>query len=223
MTYDAFWVPGLDDDIDQADSLAVAFEWLADEELRRGSPGVIAMFAVKMVSNDPAITHAASRWDLVSPRSHRPGRGRGPVLCIWPPDDRTLEFAEGLAQGSALCVIPGLLMSIGSWIRRAQATCLLDGFEAEPIASVPPDIGRTLDGMLFFGGHNGFLGGGEKEDAVRRMREFARRPDAPTRDQLEDYLRGSGKTSGDGAGRAGEWYERIREGRSMRDYRGRRI
>ncbi len=77
--------------------------------------------------------------------------------------------------------------------------------------------------MLFLGGHNHFLGGGEKEDAIRRLRQIARRRDRPTREAIEEYLLASSKTDGDGARRAGRWYAEILEGKRHRDYAGRII
>jgi hypothetical protein len=60
-------------------------------------------------------------------------------------------------------------------------------------------------------------------DAIRRLRAIADRPDAPSRQAIESYLRASGKTDGDGATRAGKWYHEIRHGTRHRDYRGQEI
>lgn len=218
------WVPGLDHDIDQDESLKIGFRWLAEAERKHGGVGVIVMYAKQMMGNAPLLAQAAGRWEFVSPRSRsRSPRGRGPILAIWPPDDRTLEFAEHLAFDSALCVISGRLHDISAWIRRTGARCLVDGFAATDAMALPEDIAKSLDHMLFFGGHNHFLGGGEKEDAIRRLREIARRRDAPTREAIEEYLRASDTTDGDGAQRAGKWYAEILEGKRHRDYAGRII
>lgn len=135
----------------------------------------------------------------------------------------TLELAEQLALGSALCVIPGSINDANAWIWRAGAECLVEGFGIDAAPVLPKEIAESLDHTLFFGGHNGFLGGGEKEDAIRRLREISRRPDAPGREEIEEHLRASGETDGDGAQRAGRWYEEILDGRRHRDYAGRII
>ena len=220
--YDAAWVPGLEHGIDRDESLAVGLRWLADVERQHGGAGIVVMFAKSMIQNAPLLAQAAGRWEFVSPRSSRP-RGQGPVLAVWPPDDRTLEFAETLAVGTALCVIPGSLFDISPWIRRSGAPCLVAGFEAGEAANLPEDVTRSLDSMLFFGGHNGFVGGGEKEDAISRLRDIATRPDAPSREDIEEYLRASGSTHAKGVERVGKWYSDILEGRRHRDYRGRVI
>ena len=222
--FEAYWTPGLDDDIDPDESLATALGWLAETERTLGARGVIVMYAKQMMGNRPLLAEAARRWEFVSPRSRSHSglpRGRGPVLAIWPPDDKTVELAEQLAHGSALCVIPGSLMNLAPWIRGTGARCLIDGWAAEAPKELPADLKESLDHMLFFGGHNQFLGGGEKEDAIRRLREIARRRDRPSRDALEEYLRESGKTHGNGVTRIGKWYEEILAGKRHRDY-GRR-
>ena len=222
--YEAAWVPGLGHEIDRDESLKVGFRWLAETERKYGVVGVVVMYTKGMVRNAPLLEQAAGRWQFVSTRSSSPSRrGRGPVLAIWPPDDRTLELAEQLAVGSALCVIPGSLNDGTAWIRRTNARCLVDGFAAPDAAVLADEISKSLDHMLFFGGHNGFLGGGEKEDAIRRLIAISRRPDAPSQEAIEEYLRASGKTDGDGARRAGKWYEEILEGKRHRDYTGRTI
>jgi hypothetical protein len=64
------------------------------------------------------------------------------------------------------------------------------------------------------------IGFGERFD---RLDQRGRRLDAPSQEAIEEYLRASGKTDGDGARRAGKWYEEILEGKRHRDYTGRTI
>ncbi len=214
--YEAAWCPGLDDDFDSDESLRLAFAWLHDAERRLGGRGVLVMHAVLMRGHRSLIANAP--WDVVSRVSHRP-HGVGPAVAIWP-DDRTLDFAEDLAGGSALCVIGGSLFDVSPWIRRTGATCLADGFAVTSASTLPAEITKSLDSMLFFGGHNSFLGGGEKEDAIRTLRAISKRRDAPNLEELEEYLHGSGETDADGVRRAGKWYEEILDGKRHRDYRG---
>lgn len=222
--YEATWVPGLDSDLDRDDGLREGFRWLVEAERTFGARGVIVMYAKGMVRNAPVLEQAARQWPFISTRSGSPSRpGRGPVLAIWPPNDRTLELAEQLAFGTALCVIPGSITDVSAWIRRTNAMCLVDGFAVDAGPSLPAEVTESLDHLLFFGGHNGFLGGGEKEDAIRRLTTISRQRDRPSREAIEEYMRASGETDGGGAQRAGKWYAEILEGKSHRDYAGRVI
>jgi hypothetical protein len=161
---------------------------------------------------------AAAPWDVESPRSKHPG-SRGPVLAIWP-NDRTLEFAEMLATGSALCVIGSRRGDMSPWIQRTGATCIVKGYDVEPAEALPAGVTKSIDEMVDWGGHNSFVGPSDKTDAIRRLRAIADRPDAPSRQAIESYLRASGKTDSSGASRAGKWYDEIRHGTRHRDYRG---
>ncbi len=218
----AAWVPGLQHDIDRDEGLAIGFRWLLQAEREYGGRGIVVMYAKRMVHNAAPLQIAARRWQFVSPRSQSP-HGTGPVLAIWPPDGRTLELAEQLAFGTALCVIPGSLFDVSAWVQRTGAECLVEGFPTEESPSLPAEVKKSLDSILRFGGHNNFLGGGEKEITIRSLREIARKLRAPTRGAIETYLRASGETRSDGVERAGKWYSEILEGKRHRDYRGRII
>jgi hypothetical protein len=217
--YEASWVPGLDRKVDRDKSLALGFRWLESAESQHDTPGVVVLHAKRMIPNTPLLAQAATRWEFVSPRSRRP-RAQGPALAIWPPNDRVLELAEDLADGSALCVISGHLLDVAPWVRRTGAQCLMDGLCVAGGPSFPPEVTKGLDRMLFFGGHHSFLDTGEKEDAIQRLRAIAARPDAPTSPQIEDYLRASGATDARGIIRAAKWYGEILEGRRHLDRRG---
>lgn len=218
--YDAYWLPGLDnDEVDPDDVLRLAFEWLRRAERQYGGSGVLAMNAASMRGNRPLLGSAP--WEIVSTRSRR-SYGDGPVLAVWP-SARTLELAEQMALRTALCVIPGTLFDLAPWIRRTEATCLAEGFTVDPGEKISAEIREQLDHMLSFDGHNGFLGGGGKEYAIRTLREISGRRDAPTSEAVEEYLAGSGETSAKGAARAARWYDEIREGRRHLDYARRPI
>jgi hypothetical protein len=220
--YQGFWVPGLDHDIDRDESLRVGLRWLADAERTHKATGVIAMYAKSMVQNAPLLGEAARRWEFVSPRSRRPW-GNGPVLAIWPPDSSVLEFAESLALDSAICVVAGHY-DISAWVTKANATCLVEGFEGDITGpELSRDVTASLDAMLGFDGHNGFIGAGGKEDAIRRLNAISRAADRPVPSALEAYLLSSSQTSAKGADRARRWYEEILQGKRHRDYRGRII
>lgn len=118
--YEALWVPGLNHDIDRDDGLRVSLRWLAEAEGKYGGSGLIVMYPKSMMDAAPLLRRAASRWEIVSRRTRRTA-GRGPVLCVWPPDDRVLELAEQRAARKALCVISGALYDISAWIDKSQA------------------------------------------------------------------------------------------------------
>lgn len=220
--YEAFWVPGLEHDIDQAESLTAALKWLSDAESVYEGVGVIVMYAKKMSQNDPLLRAASHRWDFVSRASRRP-HGQGPVLCIWPPNAQVLELGEQFALDNALCVVAGRY-DIGGWIAKANAECLLPEYSTTVATPrLADDVADAINSMLLFGGNNDFLGGGEKEDAIRTLKSLIHRDDRPTPAVLEKYIVASGDTSAEGSQRIRRWYEEILDGKSHRDSRGRII
>ena len=217
--FDAFWAPALDSDMHPHDSLEAAFEWLRGAERRYGARGVLVMNASSMRRNNRVLETAP--WEIVSTRSRYQGE-RGPVLAVYP-TDRTLEYAEVLARRSAICVIGGSSLDVSPWIRRTGAICIVDGYEVDLAEHLPAEVMESLDQMVDWGGHNNFLGPSDKPDAIRRLREIASRPDAPSREAIESHLRTNGGTASDGVTRAGQWYDEIRRGTRHRDYRGQEI
>lgn len=95
--------------------------------------------------------------------------------------------------------------------------------EAPTLAPLNSAVTGTLDSILQFGGHNSFLGGGEKEDAVQDLRAMLADGHRPDPADVEAYARASGETDVEGARRLREFYEKILAGRQLRDYRGRAI
>jgi len=217
--YAAFWIPG-PDDLDMDEGLRLGYRWLDAAQF----PGrrVVVLHAKKMLNNRPALAEAG-RYTVVTPRGRGIAFGEaGAVLAVWPTPD-ALELGQQLALDGALCVIP-YRHDITWWIARTGAANLADP-DAEPpqLPDLDPQVRTTLDSMLQFGGHNGFLGGGEKEDAVADLRELVRAGHRPAPEQIEAYARASGETDVDGARRLRGFYESILAGRGLRDYRGRPI
>ncbi len=220
--YEAFWVHAPPDDpANYPRGLDVAFDWLA-------APGhlgerVVVLYAAKMANNSGL--RRANQFTVVSSRSRNVpfNDDIGAVLAIWP-DPKTVEFAEDLAFGSALCVVPNHRHDMGWWIAKTNATNL-DDPNATPIAltTITPTVAEALDEIVDYGGHNRFVGSGEKEYAVRVLRALLAQGHEPTPAEVEDYLRASGETNVDGARRLREWWEAILAGRQLRDYRGRSI
>jgi hypothetical protein len=214
--FEAFWLPAFDSDADPDEVLEAGFDWLRRAERAQGVRGVLAMHATRMRQNRPAL--AAAPWGIVSPRSRAGYRIGGPVLAIWPPE-RTLELAEQMAMRSSLCVIPYEMADITAWIERTGAKCVVEGFDAPTRQALPVEIEEELRHVVSFGGHNGFLGGEEKEVAIRAFHRVVRRRDAPTREAVEDFLRSTGEVDAEGVRRAGKWYEEVRQGKRHLDYR----
>lgn len=86
--------------------------------------------------------------------------------------------------------------------------------------ALAPEIDEELRHVAAFGGHNGFLGGGEKEVAIRAFHRMRRMAGAPTCEALEDYLRSTGEVDAEGVARAGRWWHEVLEGKRHCDYRG---
>ena len=177
------------------------------------------MYAKRMSENSLLLRVAAQRWEFVSRRSRRPV-SKDPVLCIWPPDPYVLEFAEQIAFDSALCVVAGR-HNLEGWIVKTNAESLVPrDVHVDENHPLPNDVAEALNAMLTFGGHNEFLGGGEKEDAVRTLRSLAARTDGPTPAALEAFVTASGETSAGGVQRVRQWYEETLAGKRHRDIRG---
>ena len=218
--YAAYWLPGLNDDsVDSDEVLRAAFEWLHDEPCNGAR--LIVMNTLGMVNNRPIIARASARYTVVSPRSQK---GVSPignaVLAIWPVND-TLELAERLARGGSLCVIPGTLDDLGHWILRASAQHLWNPGEVpDQTPKLEEAVRSVLDSIVYFGGHNDFSGGTEKQMSIRNLRAMISDGNRPDPTDLENYVLTRGVRS-KGARRLREWYEGLLKGRIFYDY-GRR-
>lgn len=85
----------------------------------------------------------------------------------------------------------------------------------EPVESsgVPLEVAEVLDAIIAFGGHNQFVGAGEKPYTVRELRAMVAAGHRPTPTAVEGYLRG--RTKEKGARRLRGWYEAILDGRHI--------
>lgn len=212
--YEACWVDASPSDPTCPERLGLAFDWLANAH----HPGrrVVVLHAVKMANN--TFLQRAKRFTVVSPRS----RSRlahdevGAVLAIWP-DDRAFELAEQLAVGSALCVVPGPGHPMSWWLHRTSATNLSDpGTEPFTLEALEPAVIEALDTVILLGGHNGFLGGGDKDLAVAELRALHRSGHRPTASQIEHYVRANSDVPAGGARRLSGWWQAVLDGRRLR-------
>ena len=92
--------------------------------------------------------------------------------------------------------------------------------EVEGASGVPPPVSEVLDAIVGFGGHNQFVGAGEKAYSVGELRAMVAAGHRPAPQAVEDYLRE--RTREKGARRIRAWYETIIEGGYLMDG-GRRI
>jgi hypothetical protein len=220
MTYEAFWIPGLDTDFGRDEGLALGEQWLRDSLY----PGrrLIVLYAANMIQNAAPLANMATRYPVVSPRTrNHPGRGGHAVLAVWTSED-ALDFAEELASpGGGLCLIPGTFGEASMWVSRARAVNLADP-EAGPAEglSLDHEVTNALDSMLAFDGHNRFRGAGGKEDAIRRLRQMVAQGHRPPPVKVEAYAVASGETDHGGASHLRELYEGVLAGKQFRDYRG---
>lgn len=110
------------------------------------------------------------------------------------------------------------------WIAYSGATNLTEpGSESDGLSRLDPSVADALDAVLFFGGHNSFVGAGEKDDAVRGLRAILATGQQPDPYDVEQYACASGKTDVAGARRLRDFYTKILAGKQLRDSRGRSI
>ena len=222
MTFEAFWIPGLNTNFDPDRGIAIGYSWL--DEATYGGKRVVILNAVSMLGNPPSLARAAGRYKVISPRTRdHPHGGKNAVLAVWPAF-QTLALAERIANGGGLCVIPNSLDDVSVWVSRTGASNLVDP-DAGPAPPLSLDevVRKTLDSMLGFDGHNGFYGAGGKEQAVRELRQMTSAGHRPRPDEVEGYAIASGETDHFGAAHLRKLYEGVLDGRRFRDYRGQAI
>jgi hypothetical protein len=217
--YEAFWIPGLDsDEFDHDETLAIGGQWLDESDYGRGP--IIVMNAVNMWDR---LVPLAGRYPVVSPQSRDRRAGtEHAVLAVWPAE-RALQLAENLAFHGGLCVVPGFSYDLTSWINTTGATNLADPSSAHVSLGLSSEVRTILDGIVQFDGHNGFLNAEGKIDAIRGLQRMVQQTHRPDPAAVREYVRATGRVYYGGAERLEGWYRGLLEGKSFRDYRGRRI
>ena len=218
--YQAAWVPGFNTDFDPDTAIALGERWLFSRADVKGR--IVVMNAAKMAGNRPSLARLAGRVPFVSPQT-RSWLPDGPlaVLAIYP-TNKTLHFAEARALDGALCVIPGTIDDVTSWVARSQAINLAAPDELAPaLPAIDPEVKEILDGTISFGGNNDFYGGYEKDRAVRDLREIVAARRGLTPEALEGYALSTGEVrTPDGAARLRQWYEGVLAGKRYKGERG---
>lgn len=219
--YEAAWIPGFNTDFEPDEAIRLGGAWLASRRSVRSR--VVVMNAKKMMDNRPSLRELATRFAFVSPQSRDAGSAPRAVLAVYP-TNTTLALAEALALDGALCVIPGTIDDVTPWIARSRATNLAFPEEAPPAPPAISDAVRDeLESICRFGGHNEFLGSGEKERSIAGLRRIASLSQRPAPVDLESYVLGTGCVGADGAKRLRDWYLGVLGGKRFKDYRGKYI
>lgn len=201
--YEAFLIPGLKG-FDRDQGLRLGLNWLRSRTFD-GVPKIV-LNAVKMKGIAPLLFQAAQEFTVVSPRSSGVAR-RGPVLAVWPTES-TLAFAEELAQGSALCVIPGTIDDLSAWAAGREPT-MLEGTQTTPATlEVSEDAERAFRAIDDFDGHNDFLGAGGKRYAIEHLQELQAAAHLDP-DQAFAWFRTYGQCTYEGAARIRKWAKEI--------------
>jgi hypothetical protein len=213
----AFWIP-VDDSGDQGGAIRLGYDWL-DAHRNHGEPMIV--LNTKKMMQTPALA-AASKFTCLSPSSHFYSGAAGAVLAIWP-NNTALELAQRLALDRALCVIPGTT-DVSWWMRRTAAVNVRSPRELPlPLRRLADGVEELLNSTIRFGGHNDFVGAGEKDDAVVCLRTVLAIAPALTSTQIEDFALESGGASVEGAARLAVWHRHLASGRRLRDHAGRAI
>jgi hypothetical protein len=213
--YAASWVP---DDVDEDKAATLALDWVDGLDC----DGDVLLMCNGLTGHVPPALRALR---VVSPRGRsRTRQWRGNIVIALRPFNDTLETAQNLALDGALCVMAGHNEDVSAWVARTGAVNLADP-AGEPLrlAALHPEIEKAVDSILIFGGRNGFIGAGEKEHTVRRLRALLADGHRPPAEDLEAYLRASGKTSERGVKQFVKYYQGLLEGREFRDYARRPI
>ena len=119
----AAWVP--DDDPERGWEIAadLAVAWVRRECAEQGAAGVLVLNAFGVEQQIPSLRRFAAEHSVTTPRASRDrvGRGKGPVLA-YVPDEKTLDFAAGLARGSSLAIVESIHgFRLEGWARQLGA------------------------------------------------------------------------------------------------------
>jgi len=157
----AAWVPDDDPERPWDEAVDLAADWLWERSEIEGVAPLLVTNALKSGTFMPRLAEIASAGGHAAPLGKTRFK-RGPVLA-YVPDERSLRFALDLARGYSLVVVEGFTFPIGEWAAGAGALNLLTGEDSQ--SSIPEDVRKDLDHVVFFGGNNGWTGPHEKSNA----------------------------------------------------------
>ncbi|MEU3559354.1 hypothetical protein [Kitasatospora sp. NPDC006786] len=162
----AAWVPDDDPERDWELAADLAVAWVRRECAEQDASGVLVVNAFGVEQQIPSLRTFAAEHTVTTPRAARSrvGSGIGPVLA-YVPDEKTLNFAAGLARGSSLAIVE----SIGGFPLRGWASQLgavdLTRPDEQP-AGLRPEVAKAIEQLNFYK-NNGFGDQFGKEQARR--------------------------------------------------------
>ncbi|ORV86747.1 hypothetical protein AWC11_16995 [Mycobacterium interjectum] len=166
----AAWVPD-DDPVRPWDEAAdLAADWLWQQAESEGVAPILVTNVQKNYWGISALDEIARAGGHTTPRS-RMRFDHAPVFA-YVPSAASLRLAINLARGFSLVAVEGSTFSLAEWAAGADAINLLTN--AVSSTSIPEDVRRDLDSVVFFGGRNGWTGPDEKEHARRYLSEHVR-------------------------------------------------
>jgi hypothetical protein len=162
----AAWVP--DDDPERGWEIAadLAVAWIRQECAEQGAVGVLVLNALGVEEGIPSLRRFAAEHAVTTRRAshNRIGRGRGPVLA-YVPDERSLDFAAGLARGSSLAIVESVHgFRLEGWARQLGAIDLTRPDE-QP-AQLDSELDEAINRLDFYK-NNGFGDQFGKQQAQR--------------------------------------------------------
>ncbi|MEB8342575.1 hypothetical protein [Streptomyces endophyticus] len=167
----AAWVPDDDPERDWEIAADLAVAWVRQQCTEQGASGVLVLNAFGVEQQIPSLRRFAAQYAVTTPRASRDrvGRGIGPVLA-YVPDEKTLDFAAGLARGSALAVVEGAhRFPLEGWARQLGAIDLTRPDEQpEQLGS---ELAAAIDRLDFYK-NNGFGDQFGKQQAQRILQDL---------------------------------------------------
>nr|WSY56257.1 hypothetical protein OG999_43015 [Streptomyces sp. NBC_00886] len=167
----AAWAPDDDPERDWEIAADLAVTWVRQECAEQGAVGVLVLNAFGVEQQIPSLRRFAAEHAVTTPRaSHdRVGRGKGPVLA-YVPDEKTLDFAVGLARGSSLAVVESVHgFSLDGWARQLGAIDLTRPDEQPE--QLDSELAEAIDRLDFYK-NNGFGDQFGKQQAQRILQDL---------------------------------------------------
>lgn len=167
----AAWVPDDDPERDWEIAADLAVAWVRQECAEQGAAGVLVLNAFGVEQQIPSLRRFAAEHTVTTPRASRDrvGRGKGPVLA-YVPDEKTLDFAAGLARGSSLAIVESIHgFPLKGWARQLGAIDLTRPDEQPE--QIDSELAEAIDRLDFYK-NNGFGDQFGKQQAQRILQDL---------------------------------------------------
>lgn len=166
----AAWVPDDDPERDWEIAAELAVTWTENECSEQNAAGLLVLNAFGPEQTISSLRRFAARHTCTTPRADRSrvGRGAGPVL-VYVPDEKTLDFAMQLAQGSSIAVVESAGFPLRGWAHELGAIDLTrPGDDSKEVSA---ELTAAID-RLDFHKNNGFGDYFGKQQAERILRQL---------------------------------------------------